>query len=1186
MSGEESMSTEEVVPGQHSQIEPKAASKKAGAVLVIGGGISGMQSALDLADSGFKVYVLDNSPSIGGAMSQLDKTFPTNDCAMCIMAPKLVETGRHHNIQLITNADLESVEGQAGNFEVTITKRPRYVDESRCTGCGICTQRCPIEVKDEYNKGLKKRKAIHVKYPQAVPPVHCIDQEICIGCGVCETQCEAEAIRYSQDVERLEIEVGSIILSPGFEEFDVSSKRKEYGYGSYPNVITSLQMERMLSATGPFNGLVLRPSDGEIPKSVAFIQCVGSRDRTSGNPYCSSVCCMFAIKEAVIAQEHTPGLKATIFFMDMRAFGKEFDDYYIRAEEEHGVRFVKNNRISGVKQDEGTNNLILPYVEGGELKEEEFELVVLSVGMNAPKTAKLLSEKLGVELNEFDFCKTSVLLPLETSGDGIYASGAFSSPKDIPDSVAQASGAAAAASGIIAEERDTLVEVKEYPEEKDLAGEEPRIGVFICHCGINIGGVVSVPEVVDYVKTLPNVVYAEDNLYTCSQDTQQKIKSKIEEQSLNRVVVASCTPRTHEPLFQNTVREAGLNLYFFEMANIRDQCSWVHMDEPEKATQKAKDLVRMAVAKARLLEPLHKVAIPIEQSGLVIGGGVSGMIAALGLAEHGFEAHVVEKESELGGNLKRLHFMLTGENLQDFLKDVIENVNSNERIHVYTNAEIKQIEGSVGNFKTTITANGEDKELEHGVVIVATGGIDYKPEEYLYGQDERVITQLDFEEMLAKGETNAKTVVMIQCVGSRTSERTYCSRVCCSEAVKNALKMKELNPDANIHILYKDMRTYGFREIFYEEAARKGIIFTRYYDESKPEVDNKGNTLRVSVMDHFIGEKIGIHPDLIVLSTATIPSPDNVKIAKMLKVPLSKDGFFLEAHMKLRPVDFATEGIFLCGLAHSPKFLEECISQAKGTVSRAATILSKSLFEANAVISVVDESKCRGCGECVEVCEFGAPELVQDENGRYHSKINEALCKGCGACAANCCNNAIITKHFKNEQIVTMIESAVEGRGIGEAKEEFEPFILAFCCNWCSYAGADLAGVSRFQYPPNVRIIRVMCSGRIAPSFILNALHNGVDGVLVAGCHIGDCHYISGNEKAEKRVENTKELLKMLGMDEKRLRLEWISASEGKRFAEVMTEFVNEIKDLGPSPMKPINQPAGETIEERIECPQ
>ncbi|UCF08658.1 MAG: hydrogenase iron-sulfur subunit, partial [Thermoplasmata archaeon] len=628
-------------------------------------------------------------------------------------------------------------------------------------------------------------------------------------------------------------------------------------------------------------------------------------------------------------------------------------------------------------------------------------------------------------------------------------------------------------------------------------------------------------------------------------------------------VVASCTPRTHETLFQNTLREAGLNLYYFEMANIRDQCSWVHMHEPKKATTKAKDLVRMATAKACLLEPLHKVEIPIVQSGLVIGGGISGMMAALELADHGFEAFIVEKEPNLGGHLRRLHYMLTGENLQSFLDETVEKIDSNEKIHVHTDARIKSIEGCIGDFKTTITSKGEDKELSHGVVIVATGGEEYKPQEHMFGQDQRVITQLDFENMLASGKTDVQSVVMIQCVGSRTSERTYCSRVCCSEAVKNALKLKELNPHAAVYVLYKDMRTYGFREIFYEDAAREGIVFIRYYDDSKPVVEKKGEELHVTVSDRFLGQDIDINPDLVVLSSATIPASDNKNLAKMLKVPLSKDGFFLEAHMKLRPLDFATEGIFLCGLAHSPKFLEECISQAKGAVSRAATILSSRVFEANAVISVVDLDRCRACGECVEVCEFGAPELVTEEDGTIHSRINEALCKGCGACAATCCNNAIITKHFKNEQIMSIIDSSLDGR---KSEEEFEPFILVFCCNWCSYAGADLAGVSRFQYFPNIRIIRVMCSGRIAPSFILNALHRGADGVIITGCHIGDCHYISGNEKAQVRIENTKELLKMLGVDDRRVRLEWISASEGKRFADVMNEFVNEIKELGPNP--------------------
>jgi heterodisulfide reductase subunit A len=995
-----------------------------GAVLVVGGGIAGMQSSLDLADSGFRVYLLDKSPSIGGAMAQLDKTFPTNDCAMCIMAPKLVETGRHRNIDLLTNAHLEKVEGDAGKFKVTITKRSRYVDESKCTGCGLCTQKCPVEVVDDYNKGLKVRKAIYVRYPQSVPLIFTIDRDHCIGCGNCERTCKAGAIVYGQEGETIELNVGSIIVSPGFDEFDLLQKRREYGYGRFPNVVSSLELERMLSATGPYGGLVLRPSDGEVVKKMAFVQCVGSRDRSIGNPYCSSVCCMFAIKEAVIAQEHNPGLGATIFFMDMRAFGKEFDDYYIRAEKEHGIRFVKNNRISSIFEDPETNNLLVTYIDEGQLVTEVFDFVALAVGMTAPKDAKDLSEKLGIELNPYDFCATDILFsPLETSRPGIYVGGAFGAPKDIPDSVSEASGAAAKASSVIASERGKLVTVKEYPPEKDISGEEPCVGVFVCHCGINIGGVVDVPGVVEYAKTLPNVAYAENNLYTCSQDTQLKIREKIEENNLNRVIVASCTPRTHQPLFQNTVAEAGLNPYLFEMANIRDQCSWVHMHEPEKATQKAKDLVRMVVAKAGLLEPLKRVPIDVKPSGLVIGGGVSGMSAALELSKQGYEAYIVERENELGGLMKRIHYEMMGEkkDIQKKLKDLIKSINSDEKIHVFTSSMVKDISGYIGNFKTLIDHNGEDKEIEHGIVIVATGGEEYKPKEFLYGKNKNVLTQLELEERLAKKKFDADTIVMIQCVGCRNDERPYCSRVCCTEAVKNALKIKEKKPDANVFILFKDIRTYGFSEVFYEEAAKKGVKFIRYYDETKPKVSDKKG-LEVKIKEPFLEEEIMIKPDLLVLSAATIPHADNSELAQMLKVPISKHGFFLEAHMKLRPVEFATEGIFLCGLAHSPKFFEECISQASAAVSRASTILSKETLEAEGMVSSIDENICSGCGTCVLLCPFNAIE--KDENGI--ATVTEVLCKGCGTCAASCPEKAASIKQFTDEQLIAQVKAAVK----------------------------------------------------------------------------------------------------------------------------------------------------------------
>jgi len=996
---------------------------KVGAILIVGGGIAGIQASLDLADSGFKVYLLDESSSIGGTMTQLDKTFPTNDCAMCILAPKLVTAGRHPNIELIMGSEIESVEGEKGNFRVALVRKPRYIDEEKCTGCGVCARKCPIEAIDEFNEGLSERTAIYVKYPQAVPLVYIIDRDRCIGCGTCQEVCKAGAVQYDEKEKEIVLNVGSIILAPGFEEFDPKLKG-EYGYGRYSNVVSSIGFERMLSASGPYGGIVLRPSDGKVPRKIAFIQCVGSRDAKLGNNYCSSTCCMYAIKEAIIAKEHNPNLQCTIFFMDVRACGKEFEAYYNRAKEEYGVTFIRS-RVPHIEEIPESQNLLVKYAEDENPKTQEFNIVVLSVGMRPPKQAEKLAKTLDIKLNEYNFCYSETFSPLDTSRPGIYVCGAFSAPKDIPESVAQASGAAAKAASSISSERKTLTTVKEYPPEKDVSGEEPRIGVFVCHCGINIGGVVNVPEVMKYVKTLPNVVYSEHNLYTCSEDTQKRIREIIEEYNLNRVVVASCTPRTHEPLFRETVREAGLNIYLFEMANIRDQCSWVHMHKHEEATEKAKDLVRSIVAKARLLTPLKKPLIDVTPNGLVIGGGLSGMTAALELAKQGFEVHLVEKEKELGGHLRHIHYLLGSEDPQERLKSIITEVTENETIHVYLNSEISDVEGYVGNFKTTLNNDGEKKEIKHGVVIVATGAVEYTPKEYLYSVDERVVTQRELEERITNGGFNAKTVAMIQCVGSRNGEHPYCSRICCSQAVKNALKIKELSPETDVYVLYKDIRTYGFLEDYYRRAASKGVLFICYDDENKPKVTQEDGKLKLVVWEPVIKTWAPIEPDLLALSVATLPNPDNEHIAKMLKVPLSKDRFFLEAHMKLRPVDFATEGIFLCGLAHWPKSIEESISQACAAAARAITILSKEALEVEGAIARVNEDFCSGCRICESVCAYGAIEMKKVD-GKPRAHVLEALCKGCGVCGSSCPAGSISMLHFTDNQILAQVRSALK----------------------------------------------------------------------------------------------------------------------------------------------------------------
>ncbi|TFH31284.1 MAG: CoB--CoM heterodisulfide reductase iron-sulfur subunit A family protein, partial [Promethearchaeota archaeon] len=931
-----------------------------------------------------------------------------------------VEAGRHPNIQLIINSKITAIEGEAGNFTVSILKKSLYIDSEKCTGCGVCGQKCPVEAIDFFNERMARRKATYVKYPQAVPLVYAIDREKCIGCGVCEGVCKAKAVEYTQQDEELNINVGAVILAPGFDEYD-PTPLKHYGYGKYQNVVSSIEFERVLSASGPYSGMVLRPSDGDIPEKLAFLQCIGSRDIQHSNAYCSSVCCMYTAKEAVIAKEHQKQVNPTIFSMDIRAYGKDFDKYIIRAQEEYGIRYIRS-RISSIEEDPKTNNLILTYeAENGEIISEIYNMVVLGVGLHTPDDSIQLSEVLGIELNEYNFCKTETFSPSKTTKPGIFVCGAFASPKDIPETVIQASASAAHVGVLLHSARNTLVTKKQYPPEIDVRGDPPRIGVFVCHCGINIGGVVDVPDVVEYTKTLPNVEYAERNLYTCSADTQTKIKETITEHNLNRVIVASCTPRTHEPLFQETIKEAGLNRYLFEMANIRDQCSWVHMHEPEAATEKSKDLVRMAVSKANKIEPLKRTILQMNHNALVIGGGISRINAALNLAKQGFSTFLVEKEAQLGGFARKIYHTIDHSDVQKYLADLITEAKSNEKLEIYNQAEIENIEGFVGNFKTSIKIEGKTSvEIEHGIIIVATGGLAYNPDGYLYNKDPRVMTQIELEKAIIekKIEPQFQKIVMIQCIGSRNEEHPYCSRVCCVEAIKNAIKIKTSYPTKEVVILYRDIRTYGFKEKYYRLAREMGIIFIRFDKNSPPNLKKEDTDLVLSIDSPSLG-MIQIQPDLLVLSAGIHPPyATNEFLAPMLKVPLNGDKFFLEAHVKLRPVDFSTEGIFVAGLAHSPKSIDESIMQSNAAVSRAMIYLSKDEIEAEGIVAQVNPSKCSGCSLCIETCDYNAITFIKEKGV---VEINSALCKGCGACTGNCRSSAIDLLGFTNEEIFLVI---------------------------------------------------------------------------------------------------------------------------------------------------------------------
>jgi heterodisulfide reductase subunit A len=897
---------------------------------------------------------------------------------------------------------------------------------------------CPVVYPDPFNQEISKNKAIHIYFAQAIPLITYID-ESCLylkekKCGICETVCENDAIDFNQTPEKVEVKVAAVILSPGLEPFDPKAGN-EYGYGKLQNVVTSMDYERLLCATGPYEGEVLRASDKKHPQKIAWIQCVGSRqvNPTGGNSYCSAVCCTYTQKQVILTKDHNPEAECTVFHNDIRSHGKDFERFYQRAEGLPGIRFIRSYVSIGEENPESKDVTIRYSTPDDGVKEEEFDMVVLSVGLNPPADAKNLASKFDIELNPHGFCEVNPANPMETTRPGIFISGAFQGPVDIPEAVFSASGAGSQCGELLDYRRGKLAKERSFPPERDVSQEEPRIGVFVCHCGANIGRVVDVPSTVEYAKTLPNVVYAQEQLFSCASNCAQEISDMTEEIGLNRVIIAACSPRTLDPLFRDTVREAGLNQYYYDMANIREHCSWVHAKEKEEATEKAKDIIRMSVARTAHLEPLEEIKLPVNKAALVVGGGIAGMTCALSIAKQGHVVHLVEREKDLGGTARRIYHTLDGLDVQAYLSDLVHQVYQNPLIHVYADAVITEADGYVGNFVTTVKSERGVTEIKHGATVIAVGADVYEPAEYLYGEDDRVMTHLELEEQINQGNgtvINAESLVMIQCVGCRNEDRDYCSRICCSESIKNALKLKEINPEMDIYILYRDVRTYGFSEDYYREAADNDVKFIRYEPQDEPEVEvgesEEGRpVLKITAPDYILGKKVEIDADIVVLAAAVIPSAGSKEVSQLFKVALSSDSFFQEAHVKLRPVEFAADGVYLCGTAHYPKLIRETIEQAYGAASRVLTLLSHDTVTASGSVCEVVEKACIGCGQCVSACSYGAIELLETRRGKK-AFVNPVLCKGDGLCTAKCPTLAIQLKHFTDDEILAQIDAATE----------------------------------------------------------------------------------------------------------------------------------------------------------------
>ena len=956
----------------------------------------------------------------------------------------MMDVGRHPNIELFTNSEVTEVKGKAGNFKAKILQKARYVDIEECTGCGDCSKVCPIVVPNEFEIGLGARKAIYSPFPQAVPNAYIRNEDDCLGtfplaCSKCADVCKRNAIDYDDVDKTIEVPVGAVIVATGTDYYD-PREASEFGYTRFENVVTSLELERILSSGGPTRGELIKFTDRKTPQQIAFIQCVGSRNMKRDIPYCSRICCMNAMKDALLIHEHFPEADMKIFYIDIRAFGKGFEEFYERAANLEKLTFI-NAKPSKIVDDPKTGKTVIAFenIKTGKIEKEHVDLAVLSSALIPAKGSRQLYDQLGIEIDKDGFVKQAdpCADPLDSTREGFYIAGGAISPKDITDSIADASGAAVRAARHVLDHK--LDPIKEDIPQVDASGE-PRIGVFVCHCGINIAAVVDVKKVAEYTRTLPNVVLCDETMFACAASTQTELQQKITEHNLNRIVVAACTPKTHEPIFQETLAKVGLNPYLMEMVNIRDQCSWVHQKEPEEATKKAMDLVRMGIAKTRLLYPLEIRELPVNHDVLIIGGGVAGIQAAIDLAGKGVKVHLVEREKGFGGRVSDLSNIYPsfkpGSNLIDAKAKLLRSLG----VNTYTSTTIDNVTGFVGNFKVNLKSNGSnnddgDKTLEVGAIVVAVGSNLYRPEkgEFGFGVYSNVFTNEQFEGMIAHGKDfkvdgkKPKEVAFIQCVGSRGEKgNPGCSRYCCQAAIKQAITLRKM--DIHVIIFHRDIRVYSRgAEEMYREARGMGVLFIPYEKEKPPKLNGKKKVTSIFLKNLQLNETMEFPVDAVILSLGMVPDEKaNDTLVDLLKIQRSADHFFMERHPKLGPVETAVEGIFLCGCAQGPKDIADSISQASAVAAKVSALLSDDTITLEPIVSTSNSEYCRACGRCIDVCEFQALQLRQSSQGNFAVYINEALCKGCGSCVSVCPTGALDVRHFTDKQIRAQLEAVFD----------------------------------------------------------------------------------------------------------------------------------------------------------------